>query len=124
MPFITVERVPFITVERVPFITVERVPFITVERVPFITVDPSFRESASIVFFFLHRVEFSVGDREVKSFRMIEKHYFKDTLLKCFDFEFGFCMPGSMNTCEHIYELPKLNQNLSKSHLLILLLML
>lgn len=55
-----------------------------------------------------------MGDREVRRFRMIERHYFKDTLLKCFDFEFGFCMPNSSNTCEHIYELPKISEKLSK----------
>lgn len=57
-----------------------------------------------------------MGDKEVKRFRMIERHYFKDTLLKCFDFEFGFCMPGSSNTCEHIYEFPKLSAQLSKHY--------
>lgn len=66
------------------------------------------------LFFLLHRVEFSVGDQEVKQFRMIERHYFKDTLLKCFDFQFGFCMPNSSNTCEHIYELPKISDKMSK----------
>ena len=65
------------------------------------------------------RVEFSVGDQEVKNFRMIERHYFKSTLLKSFDFEFGFCMPNSTNTCEHIYELPKLPDKLSESSLFV-----
>ena len=62
----------------------------------------------------LYRVEFTVGNKEVKQFRMIERHYFRNTLLKCFDFEFGFCMPLSSNTCEHIYELPVLSEKLSK----------
>ncbi|KAI0221807.1 hypothetical protein LSAT2_026925 [Lamellibrachia satsuma] len=39
---------------------------------------------------------------------MIEKHYFRDRILKCFDFEFGFCIPNSKNTVEHIYEFPHL----------------
>ena len=39
---------------------------------------------------------------------MIERHYFKEKLLKSFDFNFGFCMPNSKNTCEHIYEFPRL----------------
>ena len=55
-----------------------------------------------------------MGKREVKRFRMIERHYFRDTLLKCFDFEFGFCMPHSTNTCEHIYELPSISDQLSE----------
>ncbi|KAL4223096.1 hypothetical protein ACF0H5_016571 [Mactra antiquata] len=56
-------------------------------------------------------VEFVVGDQPVNKFRMIEKHYFKDKMLKCFDFEFGFCIPHSRNTVEHIYEFPQLDQD-------------
>ncbi|KAJ8316424.1 hypothetical protein KUTeg_006438 [Tegillarca granosa] len=54
-------------------------------------------------------VEFVVGDRPVNKFRMIEKHYFRDRLLKCFDFKFPFCIPNSRNTTEHIYEFPSLS---------------
>lgn len=53
-------------------------------------------------------VEFTVGDKPVNKFRMIERHFFRDKLLKTFDFEFGFCIPNSKNTCEHIYEFPTL----------------
>ena len=59
-------------------------------------------------------VEFMVGSRPAKNFRMIERHFFRDTLLKTFDFEFGFCIPNSKNTCEHIYEFPTLSPELSK----------
>ena len=31
---------------------------------------------------------------------MIERHYFKDKLLKSFDFTLGFCMPHSTNEWE------------------------
>lgn len=54
-------------------------------------------------------VEFVVGDQPVTKFRMIEKHFFKERLLKSFDFEFGFCIPHSRNTVEHIYEFPQLS---------------
>lgn len=65
--------------------------------------------------FFLHfSVEFVVGGKAVNKFRMIEKHYFRDRILKCFDFEFGFCIPHSRNTVEHIYEFPKLSEETSK----------
>ncbi|ERL95481.1 protein unc-119 homolog [Dendroctonus ponderosae] len=57
-------------------------------------------------------VEFTVGSRPVNRFRMIERHFFRDKLLKTFDFEFGFCIPYSRNTCEHIYEFPSLPQDL------------
>ena len=60
-------------------------------------------------------VEFTVGDMPIENFRMIERHYFREKLLKSFDFEFGFCMPSSKNTCEHIYEFPPLSEDSSES---------
>ncbi|CAG0915794.1 unnamed protein product [Notodromas monacha] len=57
-------------------------------------------------------VEFAVGDKPVNNFRMIERHFFRDRLLKTFDFDFGFCIPNSRNSCEHIYEMPELDKNL------------
>ncbi|KAI8829992.1 unc-119-like protein B-like protein [Chytriomyces cf. hyalinus JEL632] len=48
-------------------------------------------------------------NRALNSFRMIEMHYFKDKLIKSFDFSFGFCIPGSVNTWENVYKLPKLD---------------
>ncbi|MCI4386019.1 hypothetical protein PGIGA_G00057290 [Pangasianodon gigas] len=57
-------------------------------------------------------VEFTVGDIPINNFRMIERHYFRGRLLKSFDFEFGFCIPSSKNTCEHIYEFPPLSEEL------------
>nr|CAD7432051.1 unnamed protein product [Timema monikensis] len=59
-------------------------------------------------------VEFTVGSKSVSKFRMIERHFFRDKLLKSFDFEFGFCIPNSKNTCEHIYEFPTLAPELVK----------
>ncbi|KAK2828204.1 hypothetical protein Q5P01_019238 [Channa striata] len=63
-------------------------------------------------------VEFTVGDRPIENFRMIERHYFREKLLKSFDFEFGFCMPSSKNTCEHIYEFPPLSEDLTREMIL------
>ncbi len=57
-----------------------------------------------------------MGDNELKKLRMIERHYFRTKLLKSFDFDFGFCMPNSTNTCESIYEMPCLTPEESKSH--------
>nr|XP_014353510.1 PREDICTED: protein unc-119 homolog B-A-like [Latimeria chalumnae] len=65
-----------------------------------------------MVLYETRRVEFTVGSKAVKNFRMIERHFFRDTLLKSFDFDFGFCIPNSRNTCEHIYELPELSEEL------------
>lgn len=55
-------------------------------------------------------LEFSVGDQPVSNFRMIERHYFRDTLLKSFDFNLEFCIPGSRNQWEVIYEVPELEE--------------
>eukprot|EP00043_Microstomoeca_roanoka_P008523 m.82064 g.82064 ORF g.82064 m.82064 type:complete len:207 (-) comp14280_c1_seq1:2645-3265(-) len=55
-------------------------------------------------------VTFRVGDKPVPNFRMIERHFFKNKLIKSFDFDFGFCIPESKNTCEHIYEMPQLSK--------------
>jgi len=53
-------------------------------------------------------LQFSVGSEPLQSFRMIERHYFRDFLIKSFDFEFGFCMPNSTNTWGAIYDVPEL----------------
>ncbi|KAL2096142.1 hypothetical protein ACEWY4_008290 [Coilia grayii] len=63
-------------------------------------------------------VEFTVGDMPINNFRMIERHYFHGQLLKSFDFEFGFCIPSSKNTCEHIYELPPLSDDIMQQMIL------
>lgn len=55
---------------------------------------------------------FKVGDNEVKEFRMIERHYFRNKLVKSFDFDFGFCIPGSVNTWDAVYSLPALPEDL------------
>lgn len=59
----------------------------------------------------VYSVEFTVGEKPVSKFRMIERHYFRERLLKSFDFEFGFVMPHSKNTMEHIYEFPSLSED-------------
>eukprot|EP01038_Epipyxis_sp_PR26KG_P013752 gene13752-18444_t len=55
---------------------------------------------------------FSVGNQPLNGFRMIERHYFKDKLVKSFDFSFGFCIPGSTNTWDAVYNLPPLSNEL------------
>jgi len=56
-------------------------------------------------------VEFVAGNKEISNFRMIERHYFQNKLLKSFDFNFGFVIPGRKNTVEHIYEFPSLKDD-------------
>ena len=50
---------------------------------------------------------FRVGQEEVKDFRMIERHYFKNKLIRSYDFTFGFCIPNSTNSWEAIYPVPE-----------------
>ena len=61
----------------------------------------------------MHRIRFSV-DKEVNNFVMIERHYFRKRLVKEFEFKFPFCIPGSTNSVEHVYELPPLTEEESK----------
>eukprot|EP00796_Vickermania_ingenoplastis_P010324 gene10324-7218_t len=62
------------------------------------------------------RLVFGVnGDKPLKSFRMIERHYFRNALVKSFDFDMGFCIPHSTNTWEAIYDLPNLSAEWEKA---------
>lgn len=54
-------------------------------------------------------LEFTVGEKEVRDFRLIERHYFRDRIIKSFDFVLPFCMPNSTNTWEIIYTMPELS---------------
>ena len=55
-------------------------------------------------------LEFKVGDQPVKDFRMIERHYVQGSLLRSYDFTVPFCIPGSTNTWEAIYDVPETSQ--------------
>ena len=57
---------------------------------------------------------FSVGDKPVKDFLMIERHYFNEKLIKSFEFKFDFCIPNSVNTWESIYTIPEIDPDLKK----------
>ncbi|KAI8897750.1 Unc119b [Globomyces pollinis-pini] len=57
------------------------------------------------------KLSFAVGPKEIKNLRMIERHYFDDKLLRSYDFQFGFCIPNTINTWESLYELPELNDS-------------
>ena len=60
------------------------------------------------------QLEFSVGDRQVKNLVMIEKHYFRERILKDYEFDFKFCIPNTENSWEQIYELPELSDEEKK----------
>lgn len=41
---------------------------------------------------------------------MLLGHYFRNKLVKSYDFTFGFCIPGSVNTWDAIYDVPPLEE--------------
>jgi hypothetical protein len=55
-------------------------------------------------------LEFTVGDKPVPNMTMVERHYFKNELIKSYEFNFGFCIPGSRNTWESIYDMPTFSE--------------
>jgi len=59
-------------------------------------------------------LEFSVGPQPLPTFRMIERHYFRDQLIRSYDFDFGFCIPNSTNTWEAIYDVPTLDETIQQ----------
>jgi hypothetical protein len=42
-------------------------------------------------------LKFKNGPQPVKNFKMIERHYFKNKLIKSYEFVAPFCMPNSTN---------------------------
>jgi len=57
-------------------------------------------------------LEFSVGPEALPTFRMIERHYFRERLVRSYDFDFGFCIPNSTNTWEAIYDVPAIDASM------------
>uniref|UniRef100_A0A6V3S3I7 GMP phosphodiesterase delta subunit domain-containing protein n=1 Tax=Lotharella globosa TaxID=91324 RepID=A0A6V3S3I7_9EUKA len=55
---------------------------------------------------------FKVGERPVKNFVMVERHYFKGKLIKSWEFKVDFCMPNSVNNWEAMYDLPPMKKEL------------
>mmetsp|Transcript_18612 Transcript_18612/g.22570 ORF Transcript_18612/g.22570 Transcript_18612/m.22570 type:complete len:133 (+) Transcript_18612:1-399(+) len=50
-------------------------------------------------------------NQALENFRMIERHYFRQQLIKSFDFSFGHTLAHSTNTWELIYDVPPLDNN-------------
>ena len=57
-------------------------------------------------------LSFKVGAKEVNNLRMIERHYFRNKLIKSYDFKFGFCIPESVNGWDASYKVPALEPEL------------
>jgi len=60
-------------------------------------------------------LEFTVGDQPLHNFRMIERHYYKDILIKSYDFNLPFVIPNTTNTWEVIYTMPEFNPDLKNA---------
>merc|ERR1711920_139412 len=57
---------------------------------------------------------FQNGPYELRNFRMIERHYFGNTLIKSYDFTMPFVIPNTTNTWEVIYSMPELDHDLKQ----------
>mmetsp|Transcript_56278 Transcript_56278/g.126986 ORF Transcript_56278/g.126986 Transcript_56278/m.126986 type:complete len:184 (+) Transcript_56278:95-646(+) len=55
-------------------------------------------------------LEFTIGEHPLHNFRMIERHYFRDALIRSYDFTLPFVIPNTTNTWEVIYSMPELDQ--------------
>ena len=52
---------------------------------------------------------FKVGDLPVKDLLIIDHFFFKNKIIKSFQFKFPFCIPNSVNEWEYVYEFPELD---------------
>ena len=57
---------------------------------------------------------FKVGDLPVKNLQIIDHFFFKDKVIKSYQFKFPFCAPNSINEWEYVYELPQLSPEVVK----------
>ena len=57
-----------------------------------------------------------VGNCPIKNFSMVERHFFRNKLLKSFVFEFGFVIPDSINNAEHIYEVSNSSSSIQPTY--------
>lgn len=75
-----------------------RLPLVSTRCVSLKTNHTDLAEHFRIQLSFVTSLTFRVGDMPIDNFRMIERHYFRGKLIKSYDFSFGFCIPGSVNS--------------------------
>jgi len=73
--------------------------------------DPSFLDFKTIG----TSLEFTIGDKPIHNFRMIERYYYKNVLIKSFDFTLPFVIPNTTNTWEVIYTVPDIDPALKEA---------
>ena len=59
---------------------------------------------------FAKSLTFENGEKPLQDFRMIERHYLGNKLVKTYDFKFAFVIPFSVNTWDSVYETPSFSQ--------------
>ena len=57
---------------------------------------------------------FSVGSKPVKNFLMIERHYFRNQLIRSYEFNFPFCIPTTTNNWDSVYDVPAISEDLKQ----------
>ena len=55
-------------------------------------------------------MRFSIGSKPIQNLKMVERHYFRGRVLRAYEFEFGFVIPGSTNEWEFVYDMPELSE--------------
>mmetsp|Transcript_43379 Transcript_43379/g.68686 ORF Transcript_43379/g.68686 Transcript_43379/m.68686 type:complete len:185 (-) Transcript_43379:76-630(-) len=60
-------------------------------------------------------LEFTIGDQPLHNFQMIERHYFRNMLIKSYDFTLPFVIPNTTNSWEVIYSMPELDEGLKRA---------
>ena len=57
-------------------------------------------------------IMFKIGDKPIKDLIIVDRFYFKDKLIKSYEFKFPFCIPNSTNEWDYVYEFPELSNDL------------
>ena len=58
---------------------------------------------------------FKIGDLPVTNLTIVDHFFYKDKIIKSFEFKFPFCAPNATNEWQYIYDFPKLEEDLKAS---------
>ena len=78
--------------------------------------DRILKHKFSPLFFKLRNLELNLQfhvhskDKPLREMILIEKHFYEGKMLSEFEFSFQFCMAGSTNTWQYVYQLPQLSE--------------
>ena len=60
---------------------------------------------------------FKVGDSPVSNLTIVDHFFFKNKLIKSFQFNFPFCAPNATNEWEYVYQFPKIEEAMKEEML-------